>query len=202
MLDLTGQRFGLLTVVSIHEKTPKGPKWLCHCDCGGSISPRYDALLTGRAKSCGCSRKRHGNTGVGWATPEYKSWAAMIARCCVPSNGMHHRYGAKGITVCERWRTFENFLADMGPKPTLGHSIERENNSKGYLPDNCRWATRTEQQRNRTNTRTLTIDGVTKPQTQWAEDSGTPISRIKSRLAMGWSAKEAVFAPLKIVRRG
>lgn len=202
MLDLSGQRFGLLTVVQIAELTRKGPKWLCQCDCGGTISPRYDALLRGRAKSCGCTRKRHGHTGVGWATPEYKTWAGIIARCCVPSNGTYPKYGGKGISVCDRWRIFENFLSDMGSKPSADHSIDRIDNSQGYHPENCRWATRTQQGRNKTNNRMLTIDGVTKPQTQWAEDAGVPISRIKSRLAMGWSAKDAVFAPLKIVRRG
>jgi len=204
-IDLSGQRFGYLVVISRSPDARDGRhRWVCLCDCGAKKTIRGDALKNNRTKSCGCQKTSyaHGHSSGNALTSEYRSWSAMIARCCVPSNGMYQRYGAKGIFVCERWRTFENFLADMGTKPSPDHSIERRRNSEGYTPENCRWATRLEQMRNRTNTRLLTIDGITKPQTQWAEEAGTPISRIKSRLAMGWDAKEAVFAPLKIIRRG
>lgn len=149
--DLTGSKFHRLTVIERVAQDGKGPvKWLCRCNCGKEIVVESYQLTTGGTKSCGCLRVEN---FVGMSTkhgmrkaPEYNSWDAMIQRCCNPNTKRYHYYGGRGITVCERWRnSFENFYADMGPKPTPKHSIDRINNDGNYEPGNCRWATQSEQ---------------------------------------------------------
>jgi hypothetical protein len=99
---------------------------------------------------------------------EYRTWVGMKARCYKPSSAAYYKYGARGITVCERWQTFENFLADMGPKPTPKHTLDRIDGSKGYSPDNCRWASHTEQQRNLKNNVYLEYNGKSMIAADWA----------------------------------
>jgi hypothetical protein len=105
------------------------------------------------------------------------SWAGMIQRCTYPKHRKFALYGGRGITVCDRWRTFENFLADMGERPK-GKSLDRIDSDKGYTPDNCRWATKSEQMRN--TRRALMFEG--KPLAQWADESGVPYQTLKARL--------------------
>lgn len=157
LIDLTGQRFGRLTVVTQAKALPSGrARWECRCDCGGSGAYQSDYLRNGRTRSCGCLRAEmvarrnrdeapHGKHGSG----VYKTWRAMIGRCEHPGNASFVRYGARGITVCDRWRqSFPDFYADMGDRPE-GRSLDRIDNDKGYEPGNCRWATTAEQMRNR-----------------------------------------------------
>jgi hypothetical protein len=101
-------------------------------------------------------RVRHGGYLGGKERPEHYVWRTMLARCHNPNNAVYKYYGAKGITVCKRWHKYENFLADMGERPSSGHSIERIKNTKGYAPSNCRWATRSEQQKNKSTTKRYT----------------------------------------------
>jgi hypothetical protein len=126
--------------------------WLCRCDCGNLKVIHSSALKAGLTRSCGCFHdeyyRKHGHNGLKGQSPTYKSWDNMISRCTRPSHGSYPAYGGSGITVCHRWCTFANFLADMGERPSLHHSIDRINGSKGYEPGNCRWATRIEQARN------------------------------------------------------
>jgi hypothetical protein len=110
----------------------------------------------------------------------------MVQRCTSPNNQNYAQYGGRGVTVCDQWLTFANFLADMGDRPE-GKTLDRIDNSKGYEPGNCRWATRKEQQRNRRSNRLLTHAGQTKTMAQWAEDLGVPYTRLQGRLKMGWS---------------
>lgn len=156
--DLTGSRFGRWLVVARftpkpHEagdrKTERSFRWLCRCDCGVERVVRARLLREGTSASCGCGKlKRRGLT----ATRAYYVWYDMLARCYKETNRSFRRYGGRGITVCERWHEFENFLADMGqPPPNL--SIDRENNDGNYEPGNCRWATRSQQQQNRHDNR-------------------------------------------------
>jgi hypothetical protein len=145
--------------------------------------------------------KLHGNTRHGHASRSGKSatwltWASMIRRCTMPSQDSYPLYGGRGIVVCERWQTFENFLADMGEKPA-GTSIERIDSDGNYEPSNCRWATMKEQQRNRRGNRHITNAGLTMTAAEWAERTGLPSSAIRSRLdKLGWPVERALTEPL------
>jgi hypothetical protein len=162
LIDLTGQRFSCLTVIKRDGMTPdrKRVLWHCRCDCGIELHVQAGNLKSGNSKSCGClnreliSRRaiersyKHGHSSRTETSPEYRSWAAMWGRCRCPNTPYYRLYGGRGVTVCERWTSFENFLADMGLRPT-GRSIDRIDPYGNYEPGNCRWATPKEQRANR-----------------------------------------------------
>lgn len=144
--NISGKKFGLLTAEKFVCIRNKHTYWICRCACGNTKEVRANDLKSGNSQSCGCVKYKHGKT----RTTEYHSWNLMKDRCFNTNCPAFNRYGGRGITVCERWRdSFENFLADMGPRPSPKHSVDRINNDEGYSPDNCRWATDTEQVRNR-----------------------------------------------------
>lgn len=129
-------------------------------------------------------------------TSEYNSWKMMKARCYNPNASGYHRYGGRQITVCQRWReSFLHFLADMGPKPSPAHSIERLDNDAGYSPNNCKWSTRKEQQRNTVNTRLLTYNGESMCLKDWAHKIGIHPRSLAHRLTSGWSVERALSTP-------
>lgn len=153
--NLAGRRFGRLTVIEQTGSSP--PRWSCRCDCGVTIATRAGYLRSGDTSSCGCLRRettghaargraRHGMTD----TRAYQVWHGMINRCRRENDPRCAAYGGRGITVCERWQMFENFLADMG-EPPLGLSIDRIDVNGHYEPSNCRWATPAQQARNKRN---------------------------------------------------
>jgi hypothetical protein len=163
-----GDRFNRLTIV---ERVPRPANskrqavyWECRCDCGNTVALYSHLLTSGHTKSCGClyregSRARalkHGRRH----SPEYNSWANMLSRCTNVNNPVFAHYGGRGIAVCDEWRTsFEEFFADMGPKPTPAHSLERIDVDRNYEPTNCRWATRKEQNENKRNSLFLVFRG-------------------------------------------
>jgi hypothetical protein len=159
MIDLIGQHFDRWTVISRAENSPHGgAQWLCRCECGNTSVVQGGTLKNGRSKSCGCYHREfiaernrtHGESPRGHKTPEYLSWQAMHRRCSNPNFKNYHRYGGRGIRVCKRWNTFENFLADMGRRPKLSFTLDRYPNHNGnYTPTNCRWATKKQQGNNR-----------------------------------------------------
>jgi hypothetical protein len=136
----------------------------------------------------------HNMTG----TPEYEAWRGMRNRCELPTTGGYEQYGGRGIVVCERWReSFANFYADMGPRPTSAHSLDRIYVNGSYEPSNCRWATPKEQARNRRGTRLITHMGVTKPIGDLADESHMRADVLAKRLDMGWSIERAITQPVQ-----
>jgi hypothetical protein len=153
-INLSGQKFNRLTVLYRVENSGQNRvQFLCRCDCGKEVVAISENLKNGNTKSCGCLNtetrsKLNRRHGLG-KPPEYNSWRAMKARCYRPKNNRYQHYGGRGIKVCDRWiNSFENFYKDMGRKPGPAYTIDRKNVDGSYEPDNCKWATKTEQRLN------------------------------------------------------
>ena len=208
VVDLTGQRFGRLLVISRSANIRNEAGWLCRCDCGKEKEVRGYHLRRGLTQSCGCLQKertgaasREANTTHGMSrTPTHISWRSMMNRCANPKTPGFSNYGGRGIKVCERWLKFENFLTDMGVRP-LGTTLDRKDNNGGYDPDNCRWTTPKEQQNNNSYCRIVTANGISQNVQQWSEQTGLGHSTILSRLRRGWSP-EAALSPVRCGRGG
>ncbi len=198
-----GNRFGKLVV--IESAPPRGKHkdrkfWLMQCDCGALKVVIQDSLTrkTHPTRSCGCIRGRqtkHSHCSNG-SSPTYVSWRLMWNRCKRRKNHNYYRYGGAGITVCDRWRSFESFLEDMGEKPE-GCSIDRIDGTGNYTPENCRWATRKQQQRNRKNNRLITYNGQTLCLAEWNEKLKMGKDGLSTRLRLGWSVHRAITQPVK-----
>ena len=199
-LKLAGQKFGRWTVLSFHGVQRRYSSWLCRCDCGTERVVISRSLKNGTSKSCGCLHreimtnvgKKHGCRKL----PEYDVWNAMIQRCSNPNHANYHNYGLRGISVCDEWQKFENFLADMGRRPSNKHSIERIRNNEGYQPNNCKWATQVEQCNNTRHNRMLLVNGVARTISELARESGIQSCTIISRIEYGWSNEDAVLKPV------
>lgn len=200
--DLSGRIFGRLTVLRFAGLNQRHATWRCVCSCGKEKTVFDCALKSGGTKSCGCwsaenvgNRSRtHGLSG----TPEYKVWRAMFQRCEDESAKNYPRYGGRGISICKRWRVFENFIADMGARPSNEHSIDRINNNGNYEPSNCRWATREEQY---ANTSVLKPIGGFPSRIAACREAGISTATLASRLKRGLSVEEALMPHISNIRK-
>lgn len=162
--DISGEKFGRWTVVKLDD-TVKGQtaKWVCKCECGTEQSVVGSTLRNGTSISCGCYNNEknlvHGHARKQTRSRTYTTYKTMVQRCTNPEATGYEHYGARGITICDRWlESFENFLEDMGERPE-GRTLDRKDNDKGYSKDNCRWATQSEQRRNSSTSRRWFVNG-------------------------------------------
>lgn len=200
--DLTGFSFNRLYVEEYVGHWSGSHWWRCVCSCGSEIYLRGVNLRNGSTRSCGCLRRegahtrRHGMT----KTTEHKVWTELRQRCFNENDKGWPRYGGRGITVSPRWlgrRGFENFYEDMGTRPA-GLSLDRIDNNGPYSPENCRWADRVTQARNRRSSALLTYDGRTQCLTAWAAEIGIPRATLSSRIRHGWSVERALTEPVHV----
>lgn len=196
--ELVGERFGKLVVVESAGKNDGKALWLCRCDCGETTTVSTTVLTTGEKRSCGCLHKKHGNCSDK-PTKEYTTWVSIKQRCHNPSCVIYKFYGAKGVTVAQKWRdSFTAFLEDMGPAPSPRHSIDRIDPKRGYEPGNCRWATALEQGGNHTNSRFLVYGDETMTVAQAARRFGFRHTALLYRLKCNdWDLAKAIEKPLR-----
>lgn len=199
--DLTGQKFGKLTVIKEIENRGKHRLWLCRCECGNEKIIYQTHITTGKTKSCGClhseiaseiAKTRQTKHGM-FGTRIYGIWHGIKTRCENSHNANYKNYGGRGINVCEEWREFEPFYEwalSNGYKEGL--TIERVDVNGNYEPSNCRWATVKEQMNNKRNNHLITYNGETKTVSQWAEELGINRETIYTRLSRGWSEGRAL----------
>lgn len=205
--NLSGLRFGRLMVVRHVGSRHKDSVYACICDCGAYVEARASRMKSGNVKSCGClnaeqrpfiaKKEIRSPASSDVRSGAYASWMSMHRRCYVESASHFERYGGRGIVVCERWKSFQNFLSDMGEKPE-GKSLDRINNSGNYEPTNCRWATHIEQSNNRDNNVRISFMGIDQTMQQWSREPGAVSAQlIRVRLRYGWSVERAIFEPPK-----
>lgn len=205
--NVTGLKFGRLTAIKICGKTAnKHTLWELRCECGNNTIAEISHLVDGRRVSCGCSKiagnqikknlGRHGHCRNEKSTTTYRIWSGMIARCTNKKCLNWESYGGKGVKVCDRWRIFDNFLADMGERPPK-MSIDRINNDGDYEPSNCKWATDIEQHRNRSDNVFWTYNGETLTISGWAEKLGINRHTLADRVRKSkWSIEKALTTPI------
>lgn len=186
--------FGRWTTTGV----PVKGKYSCVCQCGSLRDVIIHDLKSGRSQSCGCLRRERASQACrthGMSrTRAYWAWSSMHSRCSNPSVANFKNYGARGIRVCRRWRSFINFYRDMGERPT-GLSLERRNNNGLYSPSNCVWASRSAQRRNSRTIRAITINGVTRCAMEWAQMYSIHYRCFIGRLRMGWNPLAALTTP-------
>lgn len=199
MKDVTGQRFGRLLVVHRAANRYQKAWWVCRCDCGTIAEVAGSKLRNGHTKSCGCGSAVIATHRMK-RSPEYTVWNLMRQRC---ADLDYADYGGRGITVCARWQdSFENFFADMGPRPSRNHQIDRIDNSAGYSPGNCRWATRIENCNNRRDNVRVEWRGESLTVPEWARRTGITKTAIWQRLhVLNWSVEKALTTPVRQRRR-
>ncbi len=200
-IDMTNRRCGRLLPTKIAGHTKRGGLiWECTCDCGKITNVDGYSLRKGLIKSCGClliegTKLRFTKHGLCEKTT-YNKWKSMLRRCYDPKSPAYKNYGGRGIKVCDRWRNFSNYYDDIGDIPK-GLSIERIDNNTGYSPENCKIATRTEQNRNQRRNKKITYNGESLILIEWCEKLKLNYRSVASRLKRGWSVEKALTTPTK-----
>lgn len=224
IIDLTGMRFGKLTVLEICGKSSDGRiTWLCKCDCGNEKVIRGHDLKNGSSKSCGCVRSGGRNGGhkksgklssANNYTRQndrlYRVWASIVQRCENKNSPRYADYGGRGIKMCDAWRNdfeqFKSWAINNGYDETAPRgfcTIDRVDNDGDYCPENCRWVTMKEQCNNKRNNRVLTCDGETHTLQEWAEQIGMQDFVLRDRIfKLGWSVEEAIKTPVRHFYKG
>ena len=195
---LEGKRFGRLLVKGFQGIDKNNQAcWVCECRCGNEITATTAQIKFGQVKSCGCLQLEkatsHGMSG----TRQYRIWVAMKSRCDNPKAWNYKRYGGRGISHVKAWSKFTNFWQDMKSGYSDDKTLERIDNGKGYGPHNCRWASAKEQNRNRRNSVRLTLNGVSRVASEWADKLGLPLSAIYERVNHGWPDKKVLTTPIR-----
>lgn len=205
----TGDVFGRLVVIGkdklIRYKCGKRQLWLCKCECGKSVVVMQSNLITCHSRSCGCLRREvsskratiHGEKKVGKSTREYSLWMGIKKRCHSKNSGGYEKYGAKGIQVYKLWRNsypefLKYLLSTIGRRPSPQHSIDRIDNSKGYVPGNIRWATIAEQARNRSDNVWIEFDGRKMILQDWAKEVGLTADTLAHRIKRGYEIRDVL----------
>lgn len=205
-----GTRFGRLIILHQTE-AGKHPTWMCRCDCGTEKEILFESMQSGKTQSCGCLNiekikermTKHGENRVGQRTPEYDAWAHIKTRTTNKNYREFHLYGGRGITMAKRWlNCFENFLEDMGRRPSKDHSIDRIDNNKGYTPKNCRWATEVEQQNNRRDNVLMTFKGETMSVSAWGRKLGIIPSVLFARIKRWGKIDRVLTQPKRVSVNG
>lgn len=200
---IPGTRFDRMVVLSEIRLRGQPLRALCLCDCGTQKTVVVEHLRSGDTGSCGCKKVDsnktvpliHGAARRSTTNATYIAWLNMKARCYSKNRPDYHRYGGRGIAVCDRWRnSFANFFADMGERPS-GMTLDRINNNGNYEPGNCQWATRGHQTENREKTRKLTFMGETRTIKEWSKKLGLNRHALRARINRGWSAEAALSKP-------
>lgn len=203
LIDRNGQRYERLIVTGRAPNTndrDTNARWHCQCDCGNTTIAYGQDLARGKVKSCGCRNAERIQTHGLARTPVYGVWKQIFQRCENPKCPSFKNYGARGIRVCDEWRSFEGFFADMGHPPHK-RSLERRDNSMGYSKGNCYWATPRQQLNNKRTNHVLSFGGLKMTTSEWARHLGIPVSSLFSRLGYGWSVEDALTRPLKAARK-
>ena len=193
-----GDKYNRLTAIKFDHRNEKGEQcWLFRCSCGNEKVIRVSEVKNSHIKSCGCLVKERMTTHGMTNSSEYKIWTDIKKRCSNKNNKGFKNYGGRGITVCKRWLSFENFFVDMGKRPSSKYSIDRIDNDKGYSKENCRWATAKEQANNRRSNRLLTFDSKTQNIKQWAFEKRIRYATLYARIKKGWSTEKALTTPVR-----
>lgn len=202
LIDLTGKRFGRLTVIKREEGEYNTAHWECKCDCGKICIVQGRKLRDGLTKSCGCLQReiaKNNHTKHGKSKhPLYSVWKGMRNRCNNRKDSKYKYYGGKGVKLCADWEDFQSFF-DWSIKSGYsdGLTIDRIDNNKGYCPENCRWVTIEFQSRNRSNCFYITHNGVTMTASEWERATGVCRKTIIYRISHGATAEEALFKKRK-----
>lgn len=200
--DISGKRFARFAVLCRAPNSRRGKTmWECRCDCGQVRIVEGYNLKHGNTRSCGClsverpNSYKHGHAPSSGVSPEYRSWSHMVDRCTNPGANDFARYGGRGITVCEPWaNSFDAFIRDMGHRPSPAHSLDRVDNSRGYEPSNCRWATQIEQARNKRNNIWIEFRNERRMLLDWAERLSLRPTLIRDRIYRGITDPERLLA--------